>query len=60
MPSNFQISPLSILEAKMKALEAQFVLPLYNPAAYRLKRQTEIALGDIYLEIMGKEVTKLK
>jgi len=43
---------MAILEAKMKALEAQFKQPLYNPAAYALKRQTEIALGEVYREIM--------
>ncbi len=52
MSCTFDISPQAILEAKMKALEAQFILPLYNPAAYALKRQTEIALGEIYREIM--------
>ena len=52
MSCTFDISPQAILEAKMKALESQFILPLYNPAAYALKRQTEIALGEIYREIM--------
>jgi len=52
MSCTFDISPMAILEAKMKALEAQFKQPLYNPAAYALKRQTEIALGEVYREIM--------
>ena len=59
MTSPIDISPRCILVAKMKALEAQFVLPLFNEKAVELRRQTEIALGDVYLELMGKEVTKL-
>lgn len=55
MVSSIDISPRSILIAKMKALEAQFVLPLFNEKAVELRRQTEIALGDVYLELMGKE-----
>jgi len=55
MSCTFDISPMAILEAKMKALEAQFILPLYNPAAYALKRQTEIALGEVYREIMKNQ-----
>ena len=59
MTSPIDISPRCILVAKMKALEAQFVLPLFNEKAVELRRQTEIALGDVYLELMEKEVTKL-
>ena len=59
MSSLIDISPRCILIAKMRALEAQFTLPLFNEKAVELRRQTEIALGDVYLELMGKEVTKL-
>ena len=59
MTSPIDTSPRCILVAKMKALEAQFVLPLFNEKAVELRRQTEIALGDVYLELMEKEVTKL-
>ena len=59
MISPLDISQRSILIAKMKALEAQFVLPLYNEMSVELRRQTEIALGDVYLELMGKEVSKI-
>lgn len=56
MPNSIEISPQCILIAKMRALEAQFVLPLYNEKAVALKKQTEIALGDVYLELMRKEI----
>lgn len=59
MPSSIDISPRSILIAKMKALEAQFMQPLYNEKAVELRKQTEIALGDVYLELMGKEIIPL-
>jgi len=36
----------------MRALEAQFSKPVYNDDDYRLKRQTEVALGEVYREIM--------
>jgi len=45
-------SPQKILEVKMRALEAQFVLPVFNEQDYQFKRQTEIALGEVYTEIM--------
>ena len=53
----FEISSLSILVAKMKALETQFRLPVYNEMDYQLKRQTEIALGEVYKEIMQHSTT---
>jgi hypothetical protein len=53
----FDASPGKILEAKMVALETQFSKPVYNEADYQLKRQTEIALGEVYKEIMQR--TKL-
>ena len=59
MLNSIDISPSAVLEAKMRALETQFKLPLFNPGAVELRRQTEVALGDVYLEIMGKEATKL-
>ena len=59
MLSSIDKSPRSILIAKMKALEAQFVSPLYNEKAVVLRKQTEIALGDVYLELMGKEIIPL-
>lgn len=42
----------------MLALEAQFSKPVYNDEDYRLKRQTEVALGEVYKEIM--QIEKLK
>lgn len=56
MLPSIDMSPRSILIAKMKALEAQFMQPLYNEKAVELRKQTEIALGDVYLELMGKEI----
>ncbi len=38
----------------MKALEAQFKLPVYNEDDWKLKRQTEVALGEVYREIMDQ------
>jgi len=57
MNCTVDISPLNILAAKMKALEAQFILPIYNPSDYILRRQTEIALGEVYAEIMKIKVS---
>ena len=59
MLPSIDMSPRSILIAKMKALEAQFMQPLYNEKAVELRKQTEIALGDVYLELMGKEIIPL-
>jgi len=42
----------------MKALETQFRLPVYNEMDYQLKRQTEIALGEVYKEIMRQATQK--
>ena len=57
MNCTVDISPLMILTAQMKALEAQFILPVYNPYDYQLRRQTEIALGEVYAEIMKIKVS---
>lgn len=62
MSRNYEISPLTILAIKMRALEAQFKLPVYNDEDWKLQRQTEIVLGEIYREIMNtseaKEISK--
>ncbi len=52
MGRHFDASPQKILEAKMRALETQFMQPVFSEIDYRLKRQTEIALGEVYKEIM--------
>lgn len=52
MGRHFDASPRKILEVKMRALEAQFARPVFSETDYHLKRQTEIALGEVYKEIM--------
>lgn len=52
MIQNFIISTESVLIAEMKALEAQFQLPLFNPEARALRQSTEVALGEVYRELM--------
>ena len=51
MRQPFEISDEILLVTKMHALEAQFQLPVYNEDDWIRKRRTEIALGEIYMEI---------
>ena len=55
----FELTEKNLLIVKMTALERQFSLPVYNPQDYVRKKLTQIALGEVYREIM-KLATKEK